>query len=53
VYFFAASALITMLAYGWASTVPGQGRASVAAHPVSPGLPAAAKGPLVLVGKRG
>ncbi len=26
VYFFAASALITMLAYGWANTVPARGR---------------------------
>jgi len=34
VYFFAASALITMLAYGWANTVPG--RRSVPAAPVRP-----------------
>jgi len=49
VYFFAASALITMLAYGWASTVPGAPAARTkpaSAHP-------AVQGPLVLVGKRG
>jgi paraquat-inducible protein A len=32
VYFFAASAIITMLAYGWANTVPAARRVAVAAH---------------------
>jgi paraquat-inducible protein A len=36
VYFFAASALITMLAYGWANTVPPQ-RAAPAPEPVAAG----------------
>jgi paraquat-inducible protein A len=36
VYFFAASALITMLAYGWANTVPPQ-RVASAAEPVAAG----------------
>ena len=35
VYFFAASALITMLAYGWANTVPPQRAATTAIEPVS------------------
>ncbi len=45
VYYFAASALITMLAYGWANSVPVQRRPAVVA--VAPGLPAAASGPMV------
>ncbi len=48
VYFFAASALITMLAYGWANTVPGR---RAPARSIAPGLPATAKGPLVLARK--
>jgi paraquat-inducible protein A len=36
VYFFAASALITMLAYGWANTVPPQ-RAAPASEPIAGG----------------
>ncbi len=39
VYFFAASALITMLAYGWANTVPAAQRAAQAPEP-SPALAA-------------
>ncbi len=34
VYFFAASALMTMLAYGWANTVPARVSGSVAPAPV-------------------
>ncbi|MBI1650412.1 paraquat-inducible protein A [Hyphomicrobium sulfonivorans] len=46
VYFFAASAIITMLAYGWANTVPPRGRATdaaaaLAAADASPGDPVA------------
>jgi paraquat-inducible protein A len=35
VYFFAASALITMLAYGWANTVPARRPARPAPQPAS------------------
>lgn len=44
VYFFAASALITMLAYGWANTVPAARRLHPAAEP-SPALAGAAATP--------
>jgi paraquat-inducible protein A len=39
VYFFAASAIITMLAYGWANTVPVARRVSADAEPPSPPRP--------------
>lgn len=42
VYFFAASALMTMLAYGWANTVAPSRRASAPAPHPQPGLPAGA-----------
>lgn len=42
VYFFAASAIITMLAYGWANTVPAARRAPEPPHPGEPRSPAAA-----------
>jgi paraquat-inducible protein A len=37
VYFFAASALITMLAYGWANTVPARAIGDVVTLPTNPG----------------
>jgi paraquat-inducible protein A len=50
VYFFAASAIITMLAYGWANVVPvhrrGETKPAVLT-PVAPGLPLEASGPMV------
>lgn len=52
VYFFAASALITMLAYGWANTVPARpaavgGRTAVAGGGVAAGVDRAAGGEIV------
>jgi paraquat-inducible protein A len=52
VYFFAASAIMTMLAYGWANTVPARVRAAPASGPAltpypSRGEPASPAGQLV------
>jgi paraquat-inducible protein A len=44
VYFFAASAIITMLAYGWANTVPARPRQAVSPTPIVP-LPSSPKSP--------
>jgi paraquat-inducible protein A len=62
VYYFAASALITMLAYGWANSVSAPrravGNAPAASAPtaipstVAPGLPPTASGPMVVVDRR-
>lgn len=51
VYYFAGSALITMLAYGWANSVP-QPRRPAANLPIAPGLPASASGPIVAGNRR-
>jgi paraquat-inducible protein A len=54
VYFFAASAIITMLAYGWANTVPPRAArtVTVSAAPLNPAYPAAT-GPLVVSSSAG
>lgn len=56
VYYFAASAIITMLAYGWANSVSAPrktaGVPAPANPPIAPGLPPAASGPMAIAQRR-
>jgi paraquat-inducible protein A len=52
VYFFAASALMTMLAYGWANTVPARSSAVAVARNASTVLPAAPRTPAAAAGSQ-
>jgi len=53
VYYFAASAIITMLAYGWANSIAAPRRdVRLAANRPGSGLPAAASGPMVVQAHR-